>query len=468
MKKSIAYACLSLIATCFAECSPCVGNKDIEDTISAPFIKVAETCSPAVVHIYGEAKSPSTSQQRQKGVNPYDEFFEQFFGAPPPQKRPQGSVGSGFFVSEDGYILTNYHVVQQAQTIYISRESDGVNIPAELIGFDKKSDIAVLKIDSQGEKLPYLCFADSDAIRVGQFVVAIGSPFELRNTVTTGTVSATHRNKLQLSQIDDFIQIDAAINPGNSGGPLLNLQCQVIGMNTAIFSQSGGSIGLGFAIPSKMLKMVYNQIREKGVVERGVMGVQLQELNSDLASAFKLPSKTTGVVISDVVKDSPADKAGLHPGDVIVSIDGKSVSSPEAVIAIVGQKTAGDTVVLEVLQGGKKKSYSIVLASPNAGIGSSDLSLQRFGMQVSILTPEKAYQQGMRIDDTGMVITSVTPNSKAAKAGLRQGMIIVVVNGKKIRSYEDLNDALKNPQDKGKHILLVSYQGRASFHYIEE
>lgn len=470
MKRSFILACMSIASMAFADpppCDPCIKS---EDTFSPPFIRVAEYCSPAVVHIYGEAGS--SSNQKQRGVNPYDQFqdelFERFFGAPPPQKRPQGSVGSGFFVSEDGYILTNYHVVQQAQTIYISREGEGVNIAAELIGFDQKSDIAVLKIDTQGEKVPYLTFGNSDDTRLGQWVVAIGSPFGLRNTVTTGTVSATHRNKLQLSQLDDFIQVDAAINPGNSGGPLLNLRCEVIGMNTAIFSQGGGSIGLGFAIPSNMMKMVFDQIREKGVVDRGFIGVQLQELNPDLAQAFKLPSKTTGVVISDVTKDSPGEKAGLQPGDVIVSIDNKPVNSPEAVIAMVGNKAAGDTIVIEVIRGSKKKTFTIVLASQSTPQGKGDLSVGRFGLQVELLNPETAYQQGMRIDETGMIITGVTANSKAAKAGLRRGMVILVVNGQKIRSYEDLNEALKHPQDQKKHIFLVNYQGRASFHCIED
>lgn len=474
IRKHLVYAYLSMAFTAFvlADTPANSLNEDnLAEMLSLPFIRVAETCSPAVVHIYGEITS--NVNQRQRGSNPYqqweDDFIEKFFGAPPQQqKRPQGSVGSGFFVSDDGYILTNYHVVQQAQTIYISREGEGVNIQADLIGFDQKSDLAVLKIDTQGEKVPFLKLGDSDKVRVGQWVVAIGSPFELRNTVTTGTVSATHRNKLQLSQIDDFIQVDAAINPGNSGGPLLNLQCEVLGINTAIFSQGGGSIGLGFAIPSNMIRMVFEHIRDKGIVDRGFIGVQLQELTSDLAIAFKLPNKTMGVVVADVTKDSPGEKAGLQAGDVITSIDGKSVNSPEAVIAIIGNKAPGDTILLEVIRSGKKKSFTIVLGSQAVLKGKNDAYLKRFGMQIELLTPEKAYQQNMRIDESGMIITNVLPNSKAAKAGLRRGMVVLVVNGKKIRSYEDLTEALEHPQEAKKHIFLVNYQGRASFHSVDE
>lgn len=473
IRKHFLYACMSIASSTFllADSPNSPLNEDnLTEMLSIPFIRVAETCSPAVVHIYAEVTSGSG--QKQRGTNSYDqqmdELLEQLFGPRPQQKRPQGSVGSGFFVTADGYVLTNYHVVQQATNIYITREGEGLNIEANLIGFDQKSDLAVLKIDTQGEKVPYLKLGDSEKIRVGQWVVAIGSPFELRNTVTTGNVSATHRNKLQLSQIDDFIQVDAAINPGNSGGPLLNLQGEVIGINTAIFSQGGGSIGLGFAIPSNMIRMVFEQIRDKGVVDRGFIGVQLQELTPELATAFKLPNKTVGVVVSDVTKNSPGEKAGLQPGDVITTIDGKSVNSPEAVIAIVGSKAPGDSITLEALRGGKKKTYSIVLGSQTAPKGKNDISLQRFGMQIEMLTPEKAYQQNMRIDDTGMIITNIVPNSKASKAGLRRGMVVLVVNGKKIRSYEDLNAALENPQEPKKHIFLVNYQGRASFHCIEE
>ncbi len=296
--------------------------------ISKAFTDVAKKATPAVVFLKVES-APLQEEDAYGGMNPFgDEFFRRFFGTPPggggPQKpQPQISQGSGFLVSSDGYIMTNAHVVSGADKITVVF-NDGREMEGSVVGADSHTDVAIIKIE--GKNFPFPRFGDSDKMEIAEWVIAIGSPFQLEASVTVGVVSAKGRQNLRINDFEDFIQTDAAINPGNSGGPLLNLNGDVIGINTAIFSRNGGYMGIGFAIPSKMASYVMKQIIESGVVTRGFIGVSLQPIDKDLADAFGL-EKPEGALISEVVKGSPADKAGLKQGDIILEYNKVSVKS---------------------------------------------------------------------------------------------------------------------------------------------
>jgi serine protease Do len=294
--------------------------------ISKSFTTVAKKAMPAVVFI----KVQSTNEEQANpfqgfGGDPFgDDLFQKFFGIPQQQQpKQQLSQGSGFLVSPDGYVMTNAHVIKGADKIAVVL-NDGRELDATLVGSDPHTDIALVKID--GKNLPYVNLGDSDAMDIGEWVVAIGSPFQLEATLTVGVISAKGRQNLKITDLEDFIQTDAAINPGNSGGPLLNLNSEVIGINTAIVSRSGGYMGIGFAIPSNMAKNIMTQIINNGVVTRGFLGVCLQPVDKDIADAFGL-DKAEGALISDISKDSPADKAGLKQGDIILEYNGTTIKS---------------------------------------------------------------------------------------------------------------------------------------------
>ncbi len=336
---------------------------------------------------------------------------------------------------------------------------NGRKTTATIVGVDAKTDLAVIKIDEKN--LPSLTFGNSDTLDVGDWVIAVGNPFGLQATVTVGVVSAKGRNELHITDFEDFIQTDAAINPGNSGGPLLNIDGEVIGINTAIVSGSGGYMGIGFAIPSNMVKRIMDQLIKNGSVTRGFLGVTMQPVDSDLASYYKL-SKVQGALITDVVKGSPAEQAGLKQEDIILSYNNFPLENLSAFRNAVSLMSPGSKVTLKILRDGKEQTVTVTISTlqeqaPVAAVANS--SAQKLGVKVQALTAETAQQFGYT-NDKGVVITSVEPNTPAAEVGLRPGSLIIAVNRKKIASVEEFNTALTEALNDGRVLLMVR-QGEA-------
>ena len=341
--------------------------------------------------------------------NPLEEFLYGKSGGT--EKRESGTLGSGFVVSEDGYVMTNNHVVDGADEIYVIF-SDGREYKTKIVGRTPEIDIAILKIEST-EKFKPIEFANSDETKIGQWAIAFGNPLGLNNTMTVGVVSATGRSSLGIEKVENFIQTDAAINQGNSGGPLIDINGRLIGINTAIMSQSGGSVGIGFAIPANLAKNVKDSIISTGKYERPFIGIQLQDLTSELAKQFGLKS-TSGVLISTVEPNSPAQKVGLKNGDVIIKLDNKSINSSGSLVGQIAAKKVGDNVTLVVMRDKKEVSVKVTLAKMDATALASTQSFS--GLQIKNATP------------SGAMITSVDPNSVASQSGLQVGMIIKSLN----------------------------------------
>lgn len=435
--------------------------------ISKAFTAVAKKAIPAVVFI----KVQSTADQEDYGApegsyqNPFgynDDFLNRFFGIQPhrQQQMPQMSQGSGFIVSADGYVMTNAHVVKGADkiTVVLHDESE---LQATLVGLDTHTDLALIKIE--GSNLPSLTFGDSEMMDIGEWVVAIGSPFQLEASLTVGVISAKGRQNLKITDLEDFIQTDAAINPGNSGGPLLNLSSEVIGINTAIVSRSGGYMGIGFAIPSNMAKYIMQQLMNNGTVTRGFLGVSLQPVDKDLADAFNLP-KPEGALISEVVKDSPADKAGLKAGDIIVECNGTPVKSIGSLRNDISLMEPGKKLNLKVNRKGQLLAFSITLGSAADTISSSATISQKLGLEVENLTPDLAKQLGYNKEDEGVVITKIKPGSPAAAAGMRPGFLILAINHKKVTNVTEFSDAMNDKNNK-KRVLILARQGNVTRFY---
>ncbi|QVL58285.1 MAG: DegQ family serine endoprotease [Simkaniaceae bacterium] len=424
---------------------------------SKPFIDLAKSCTPAVVFIRAEGSS-------ERGYDPNemfnDEFFRHFFGGPRRAPGPQVSQGSGFIVSKDGHIMTNLHVVRGAKKLTVHLQ-DGSNrqVSATYVGGDPRTDIAIIKIDdAHGNNFPYLELGDSDGVEVGEWVVAIGNPFSLEASVSAGIISAKGRQGLQITDYEDFIQTDAAINPGNSGGPLIDLDKKVIGMNTAIVSQSGGYMGIGFAIPSNILINIKDQLVENGVVTRGFLGVSLQPIDPDLAEAFGSDS-TQGALIVDVVDGSPAEKAGLKQGDIVVKMNGSPIKSPGQLRNDVVLLPPGTKVDLTVNRNGRMMNIPVTLGEFGANtLVSSKTASQHLGLTVDNLTNENLQQYRMSQDDKGVLVVNVEPGTPADTAGIKQGFLVMAVNHKKVHNVTDFNNALKDVKS-GQKILLLVRQG---------
>ncbi|HEX2579622.1 MAG TPA: DegQ family serine endoprotease [Rhabdochlamydiaceae bacterium] len=441
------------------ECSP--------QQFSKAFTKVAKQASPAVVFIKVEI-NPADNDNfgYQDGQGPYspfnDEFLQRFFGfqGKPTTPQPQIGQGSGLIVSADGYIMTNAHVVKGADKIEVTL-NDGEVKTATLIGADPHTDLAVIKMDNTKDS-PYLKLGDSDALEVAEWVIAIGSPFQLQASVTVGVVSAKGRQGLNISDLEDFIQTDAAINPGNSGGPLLNLDGNVIGINTAIVSRSGGYMGIGFAIPSNMAKNVMDQIIKKGSVTRGFLGVSLQAVDKEIAAGFNLP-KVEGVLISGIEKGSPADKAGLQQGDIILEYNNKSIKSLQSFRYDISLMNPESKVNLKVNRKGKIMIFTVTLGSAAEG-GSPAVISQKLGIEVENLNTEMSRQLGYTSGEEGVVITKVKPGSPAAMAGIRPGFLIQAINHKKIANTTDYEAAL-HETSQNKRVLLLVRNGKMTRFY---
>jgi serine protease Do len=432
--------------------------------LSAAFRSVARQAVPSVVFITVE----KTLESRNPAAfnNPFEgfgqDFLERFFGrrfpeGQQPRERQQGA-GSGFIISPDGQILTNYHVVGDADRVTV-KLSDGREFTAKTIGTDQPSDIAVIKIEAKD--LPVLRLGDSDAMEVGDWVIAAGNPFGLTESITVGVVSAKGRSRLGIADFEDFIQTDAAINPGNSGGPLINLQGEAIGVNTAIASRSGGYMGIGFAIPSNMVKTVKDQLVTHGKVVRGYLGVRIQELTRSLAQSMHIDT-TEGVLVADVSKGSPAAKAGLKRGDVILALNGRPMHDPGQLRNIVAMSAPGTKVPVQILRDNKKQEITIELGElpreqAATRAGEEAQPPVQLGFNVQNLTPELAQQLGYG-DTEGVIVAQVDPRSEAYQAGVRRGMVIREVNHQEVSNTQDFRQAVQKAEQDKQLLLLVESQ----------
>ena len=423
------------------------------------WVAVAKADTSAVVNISTTqvVKNPFASENPGNPNDPFQEFFRQFMGNMPRTYRTH-SLGSGFIVRSDGYIVTNNHVVDGASDITV-KLSGNRHYTAKVVGRDPKTDLALLKIDAQN--LPTVSFGDSDKLQVGEPVMAIGNPFGLEGTVTTGIVSAKGR-VIGEGPYDDFIQTDASINPGNSGGPLVNQAGQVVGINTAIVSQSGGSVGIGFAIPINEAKSILPQLEAKGRVTRGWLGVSIQPMTPELAKAFKL-EPDHGVLVAEVVPDSPAAKAGLKTGDVITEYDGHTITKAGDLPRLVSATPVGQNATVRVLRDGKPLTMTAQVATlpePQQAAEANPASGKSLGLTVQPLTPALAKRLEVP-DKAGLVVADVADGSPAAEAGIQSGDVIVEANRQPVHTVAALRKAIAD-QKAGEPTLLRIHRKDAS------
>jgi serine protease Do len=431
-------------------------------TTQAPdWVRLSKEAKPAVVNISTKrnAEGPATPELKgRRGERSPEDFFRRFFEETP--RRPVRASGSGFVLSPDGHIVTNNHVVEDATEIQV-KLADGRELTAKVVGRDPKTDLALLKVEATG--LPVIPLGDSAALQVGEPVMAIGNPFGLEQTVTTGIVSATGR-VIGSGPYDNFIQTDASINPGNSGGPLINGRGEVVGINTAIFSQSGGSVGIGFAVPSSLAKVVLTQLAEHGTVERGWLGVSIQPMTRELARAFKR-SDASGALVSAVIEGSPAEKAGVKAGDVIVEFDGKKVAKSEDLPRLVADVHVGNEVPMVVVREGKNvrltaKIARLVEEAPSR-IAATEGKGQ-LGLSAQPVTPPVARELGLKVKE-GVLVRDVVEGGRAYEAGIRAGDVIVEIDRQPVRTVEDLKIRV-DKQAKGEPIvMLVNREGRTMY-----
>ncbi|WP_421706724.1 DegQ family serine endoprotease [Algihabitans sp.] len=437
------------------------------------FAPLVKEVSPAVVFVATERQGSREAPRLPfPEGSPFEEFFERF-GVPNmpegQQPRPQRGVGSGFIIDDEGFIVTNNHVVEDADEIEITLD-DGRTYPAELVGSDPQTDLAVLKIEPRGD-LPVLDFGDSDAVEVGDWVMAVGNPFGLGGSVTAGIVSARSRN-INAGPYDDFIQTDAAINRGNSGGPMFNLDGEVIGINTAIFSPSGGSIGIGFAIPSNLAQPIIAQLKDGGTVERGWLGVMVQQVTPELAEAVGLDSPR-GALVANVVPRGPAAAAGLEQGDVIVSFAGSAIEEMRDLPRIVAGTEIGEGVEVQVWRDGEEERFQVEIGrlepeqaalapEPEAAPGAS--ASESLGADLVALDAETRQRFDLPGDVDGVVIVEVRGDGPAAEAGLRPGDVIRRVDGERIETPAQVSDALSEAASGQRSALvLVERDGNPLF-----
>ena len=421
------------------------------------FVGLSKSLGPAVVSI-----STKQSVQRVRMAphpfgedGPMGEFWRRFFDGQLPEKpSPRKGLGSGFIIDPKGLILTNNHVVENAEKIEV-KLSDGREFEAEVVGRDPKTDIAVIKIKTKGN-LPFAPLGNSDGLEVGERVLAIGNPFGLEHTVTAGIVSAKGRN-IGAGPYDNFIQTDASINPGNSGGPLINMKGQVIGINTAIFSRSGGNIGIGFTIPINLVKELLPQLKEDGRVTRGWLGVAIQKITPEIAESLGLKNPR-GALVADVTEDSPAEEAKLKVGDIIVEFNGSKVKESNDLPGIVARTPVGDEVTMKVLRDGKEASLPVTIGelSDEEMVATLD-GEEELGLTVQSISPQ--FAEKMELDRAeGVVITSVKAGSPGHEAGLRGGDVILKMGRKPIRNLADFSAAVEIAK-KRKNVLFLVQRG---------
>lgn len=438
------------------------------------FSSLAAKCGPAVVNIGTERTAPQGNGPEEffgemfRGMPPgFERFFDQFGTAPRGKRAPQKqkSLGSGFIISADGYIVTNNHVVADADVIQVTLdESNGKSTPlkAKLIGADEETDLALLKVEAKND-LPFLKFGDSDKLKVGEWLLAIGNPFGLDHTVTSGILSAKGRN-IRSGPFDNFLQTDCSINPGNSGGPLLNMDGDVIGINTAIIASGQG---IGFAIPSNMAASIIEQIKSGKKVSRGWIGVTIQDVDESMAKAMGMP-KASGALVANTLPGEPAAKAGIEDGDVIVSVDGQPIADSSALLRAIAAKKPGNSVVLGVWRNGKEEQMTVTLGErQTAGTVKTDDGKKAdeglLGVSARSLTAEE--RRNLKIaDKEGVIVVDVAPDRAAAEAGIRPGDVILRADRKPVNSPEALSKIVQDVGVKrGAIMLQVQRRGDTLF-----
>lgn len=431
------------------------------ETVSrrSAIVEVVEKVGPAVVNI-------NTEEIVQQRPNPFygfgDPFFDEFFNVfRPPRNFKRQSLGSGVAINSSGYILTNEHVISRASSITVTL-SDKREFTAKLIGADKKTDIAVIKIDAN-EPLPFIEMGNSDDLLIGETVIAIGNPFGLSHTVTTGIISALNRHiKAGKNKVfTDFIQLDASINPGNSGGPLLNIKGELIGINTAIFQKGEG---IGFAIPINKAKRIVDDLISYGEVHQGWLGIFVQQLTPELAEFFGI-SDLKGVLISKVFKNGPAEKVGLLNGDIILEIDGQDMASPVDFQDIISSYTAGDRLTINFIRNKKKKKVKLITTSIPENLA-EELAKSWLGMQVDKITDDLVSEYNL-FSNNGVVITRLNPDSAAAKIGIFAGDVIRQINKQTIKGISDFRKAIIEAM-KRKSVLFLVQRGRYGYYVTIE
>ena len=450
---------MSLVFT--AQAAPVVPN----------FVPLVQSAGKAVVNISTEKKVMQRGgmpSEMFRGLPPeFERFFEQFEGGRNAQPRTQRSLGTGFLISADGYIVTNNHVVAGADTVLVNLQgSTGKDhsLKAQVIGTDEETDIALLKVKAD-TPLPFLDFGDSDKMEVGEWVLAIGNPFGLGHTVTAGILSAKGRN-IQSGPFDNFLQTDASINPGNSGGPLINMEGKVIGINTAIIASGQG---IGFAIPSSMAERIVNQLKQDKKVSRGWIGVTIQDVDENTAKALGLP-KATGALIGSVMPDEPAAKGGMKDGDVVLEVNGKAIDDSSALLRAIATEAPGSKVNMVVWRDGERKDVTVQLGERNLKGGKAgntmDQSAPSLGLSVRPLTKEESRAANLK-PGTGLLVVGVEPGKLAAEAELREGDIILSANLKPIKSTEDFAKIIREDAKKrGVVMLQLQRQGQTFFRSV--
>jgi serine protease Do len=443
------------------------------EQLGKAFTTVANHVRPAVVSVYSEK---TITFPQPEFPSPFgDDFLRRFFGGQLPQQPPsqhesrghQRGMGSGMILDKKGHILTNYHVVRDVDDIKVQL-ADKRKFEAEIVGTDPKTDVAIIRIKGTvPDGLPTVTLGDSDALQVGSLVEAVGAPFGLVQTVTEGIISATGRSEVGIADYENFLQTDAPINPGNSGGPLVNMRGEVIGMNSAIATSIGQFGGVGFAIPTSMIKVMLPKLIKGEKIIRGQLGVMIQEMTKDLAKQFGL-SEPKGVLVGQVNKDSPAEKAGLKAGDVIVRYDGQAATSVRQVRDLVANTLPGAKVKIEIIRDGKEKTVTATIGNQAAETTAAAPSqegaslLSKLGLTVQTLTPDLAKQLGVETEK-GVAITNVGEGSLAELAGLQKGDVIVEADRQPVATVDELEQALAKAKDKSQVLLRVARQGGSLF-----
>ena len=459
------FALLALVTVtpAFSEDVDTNGIETLRKTSKA-FSGVAKLATPAVVAVQVRTEIQPRSMGFGSGSPFDDDFFERFFGRRLPQRqqprepRYREGQASGFIVSADGYVLTNNHVIEGADEITVVMSGGQKYEDVKLVGSDEKADVALLKIDGVDD-LPYLELGDSDDLEIGEWVVAIGNPFGLTETLTVGVVSAMGRQVSGEDVYQDFIQTDAAINPGNSGGPLLNLDAEVVGINSAIITGDGGYMGVGLAVPINMAKAIKEQLIETGEVKRGYVGIGMQPIAQEMVDFFKLEN-SKGVLVTSVIEDSPADKAGLKKDDVVIQIDDKKIEDPQDLRNVIGFTTPGTEVEFTIIRDGKQKKVPLTVGSQQASeLADTSDAGRKLGLTVRTIDEELAEQYDNANEGEGVVVTEVKPNSPAAREGIREGMVILEVNRIEVSDVGEFNAALEESDD-GRAYLFVKISRR--------
>jgi serine protease Do len=418
------------------------------------FAAIAKKTMPVVVNI-----STTTQRSGRGGSNdPIEEFFNRFFGETPPRENSQRSLGSGILISKDGEILTNYHVVRNADAIKV-KLADQTEFEARLIGKDGRTDLAMIKIRRSGGNLPFARLGSSSHLDVGDWVMAIGNPFGLEHTVTAGIVSAKGR-VIGAGPYDNFIQTDASINPGNSGGPLINAAGEVVGVNSAIFSQTGGNVGIGFAIPIDLAKKVADQLRKKGKVVRGWLGIRAQNVSPQLASSLGIVRRGEMAVVTEVTEGSPAAEAGIKSSDIVVEFNGKPVPRSHDFPSVIADTPPGQKVTLKIIREKKEQTVAVKIGElPDESDASQQIEAKdaEIGLRVQRITPEAARRLGMN-STKGVIVVEVQPGSPADQVGVEPADVIREVNQRPVNNVKDFQLALRQGR-RGDRILLLVQRG---------